>query len=163
MKRILVFVTTMGVVCVLCAISGLNIPRTLGVLPIFAVPIGVLVYFLPEGSKYSQNAYVDIKHMRDRTSEVGKPINNPIPEERLPKKLATPIPERLPTVNLPPPVVESDLTPEILPNFTVSPSPIEHSLLFRVLVQGLFTIALISADLAAGTNYPSSVTLRKVK
>jgi hypothetical protein len=111
----------------------------------------VLNEILPSGSRrgtISLGGGLPVSAMRD-------PIIKPIAEEQLPQKLATPIPERLPTVNLPPPpsVASIDLATEILPDFTVPPSPIEESLMFRVLVQGLFTIGVISADLAAGTHY----------
>lgn len=64
---------------------------------------------------------------------------------------------RLPQVNLdfaatvePSPVVEPT---EVLPNFTIPPSKTEESLLFRSLILGMFALAVISVDLAAGTHY----------
>jgi hypothetical protein len=155
MKRIWVFATTMVLVCFLCAISGMEFQRVVVVLLIFAVLIGIFVLFIPD-ERYIQPPRIPIDaNLRARASSgLGKPIVQPIAEVDLPQKLAKPIPERLPTVDLPtPPVVTPDLTPEILPDFTVPPSPIEESLLFRVLVQVLFAIALLGVDMATGTHY----------
>ena len=81
------------------------------------------------------------------------PLITQVAEAELPKKIVSKIPERLPTVTLPPPIAPRDLQPEVLPNFTVAPSSIEKSLLFRVLIQVLFTIGTISADLAMGSHF----------
>jgi hypothetical protein len=157
MDRIRLFGLCMGLVCFLCAIAGLSLQQSIPAIVIFAVLIWLFVSSFVDRFSPPPNVYLDLKDLRERTPKSGPndPIVVPIPEAKLPQKLAAPIPERLPTVNLPPPpiVKEIELTPEILPDFTVPPSPIEESLLFRVLVQGLFTIAVISADLAAGTHF----------
>lgn len=65
--------------------------------------------------------------------------------------------ERLPQIELdftsiaaPTPVV--DRSTEVS-SFTITPSKTEESLLFRSLTLGMFALAVISVDLAAGTNY----------
>ncbi len=69
---------------------------------------------------------------------------------------AHPISERLPTVLLS--LSPSDRAPQVAPNFQTTSSSIEGSLLFRVLVQAMFAIGVMSVDSAAGTYY-SAISL----
>jgi TgpA N-terminal domain/Transglutaminase-like superfamily len=158
MSQIRLFGILLGLVCFLCTIAGLSFQQSIPVILILGVLIWVFVmnFYVQHMPQPKPIVFLDPNDRRTRApmSGLADPVIMPISEERLPKKLASPIPERLPTVNLPPPpVVPIDLAPETLPNFSVPPSPIEESLLFRVLVQVLFTIGVISADLAVGTHY----------
>jgi hypothetical protein len=115
----------------------------------------IYVYFKYEFVASQRSGGAEILLAVTPPSKLKNPVITPVAESEIPDRLAELIPRRLPTVNLPlPPIVESiDLAPEILPNFTVPPSPIEESVLFRVLVQGLFSIGVISVDLAAGSHF----------
>jgi Transglutaminase-like superfamily len=52
-----------------------------------------------------------------------------------------------------PPNPIADSTLEVSPNFTLAPSTIEESLLFRVLVYGMMVFSTIAIDLVARTHY----------
>ena len=157
MSIIWVFILAMGLVCWLCLVAGFSISQSASLILVFAILIGLFLWLVYEKPiSYSRRIYLEPKNAPSRapSSALGNPVITPVAESELPKKLAAQIPQRLPTVSLPsPPSEPRDLQPEVLPNFTVAPSSIEESLLFRVLVQGLFTIGIVSADLAVGTHY----------
>jgi transglutaminase-like putative cysteine protease len=79
------------------------------------------------------------------------PIVKPVAEAKIPQPLVPSAPARVLPIVLRTPQI--DRQSEILPNFSTSPSPIEESLLLRILVLGIFAISVISTDLAAGTHY----------
>lgn len=79
-----------------------------------------------------------------------QPIVKPVAEAKIPQPVP-PAPARvLPIVVRTPQI---DRQAEILPNFFISSSSIEESLLLRVLGLGMFVISVISTDVAAGTHY----------
>ncbi len=157
MSKIWFFILTVGLVCFLCLVAGFSISQSAIVILVFAILIGLFLLLVYE-KPIPRSARIYLKPTnapsRAPSSALGNPVIVPVAESELPKKLAAPLPQRLPTVSLPsPPIEPRDLQLEVLPNFTVAPSSIEESLLFRVLVQGLFTIGIVSADLAVGTHY----------
>jgi TgpA N-terminal domain/Transglutaminase-like superfamily len=157
MSKIWFFILTVGLVCFLCLVAGFSISQSAIVILVFAILIGLFLWLAYEKPiPRAGRIYLDPTNAPSRapSSALGNPVITPVAESELPKKLAAPIPQRLPTVSIPsPPSEPREIQPEVLPNFTVAPSSIEESLLFRVLVQGLFTIGSVSADLAVGTHY----------
>jgi hypothetical protein len=89
----------------------------------------------------------------DNLPSVGReiPVVKPVAETPI-TATAPRLPERW--LPIPPPdYTRCDRQSEILPNFPISPSSTEESLLFRSLVHGLLIVSLLTTDLAAGTHY----------
>ncbi len=99
-----------------------------------------------------------------RVSSRREPFSLGYPRASMPvEPSVTPVDEvksldRLPQIELdfasiaaPTPVV--DRSTEVSSNFIIAPSKTEESLLFRSLTLGIFALAVISVDLAAGTHY----------
>ncbi|MCY7336143.1 MAG: DUF4129 domain-containing transglutaminase family protein [Chamaesiphon sp.] len=122
--------------------------------------MGVIVFLLASMAivLFSINFFRDLSRVSCR-----EPFALGYPRASLVEPLLTPVeqvksPERLPQIKLdfasiatPTPVV--DRSTEVSSNFITAPSKTEESLLFRSLTLGMFALAVISVDLAAGTHY----------
>jgi hypothetical protein len=98
---------------------------------------------LPPVSSRRRVISIDHSPAAQRQMPVVTPVEQvKVPESQPPARLLPIIPQ----------IAAIDSHSAALPNFSTTPTPTEESLLFRLLVQGLVVISMISTDLAAGTH-----------